>query len=1359
MSEPSTQLVRHTPPASPARDERYRGSFHELKTPRADSQRKSVIEDGDDSDDLSTNKASPLDTANWLSFTTIWWVQPLLQRGYKTPLQEASVWELPKVDQSQALQTRFEAAWEHERQRAAQANDTAASLDSEKPLKKPRFNVALWNATKGTMTLAIFLHLASATFTVFQPMLIKSILQYLEDKPNFFGISSGYGLALFLGSISFCGATAINSGMFLTARAGCNARMIVINSVYQKILRLSATARRTMNSGEIVTLASVDSERLLEAYSVGLWSVISPVMLTIVCVLIGTQMGVYVGIAGAATIALIIYLAFTTSRQVGIYRRMIAKVSAERVKVTNEVLQGIRVIKFYGWEHSISEKIRNVRDNEIALMRKYNYLRLYNAVLMFLAPSFLNAVCFFMYVLVLGKDLDVATAFVILALSNACKMPFSIFANATVYVSEAAASTKRISDFLIADEVEEKKDENNSKKGALGHQQQSILIQNADFQWLHDASEPNLSDINLTITPGSLTVIVGTVGSGKSSLMNAILGEMLQTRGERDVRGEFAYSSQQPWIQNQTLRENILFGERFDPVHYQNVVAACQLVPDFEMLEQGDATEIGERGINLSGGQKARVSIARAMYRVRKCDFLVLDDPLSALDVHVANSVFADGLNGIAQDKTRLLVLNSHYHFLQYADRIIVMAGGRIIGDGTLQTLRGEFPFLAQSPRKNTSGSIDGEDVEVTSNDLDGGASTSESNDADARAKKVVVAGSRLAAAAGDQSKDDAAKPPPKKLIVEEDRLIGSVNWKTYVKYLDCCGWNGYFVAATILVLFTLAQVALFFCDWFLSKWSNGRVGGLSQETALGVYIALVAFASALVLARCVFYTEMCMRCSANLHFKYMWKVLCAPVTTFFDVTPVGRVLNRFSRDLDQVDNPLPYFSMWMLLYLFQIGSAFLVCAATNPYVLILYLPLGFVFVFVTRVYQASARELKRLDGITRSPFLNLVSETIHGIETIRSYKMTSFFSTKCEQLLNHNAKFFFAFQSSSRWFAMRTDWLVSSIITCVALLAVATKESLGAAVAGLGLTYAAQLTSSFQRMTTLVTMTENIMTCFERIAHYESLDAEGHTRSPTNSEQLAQQWPRSGSVVFENVTMRYREDLELVLKGVSFSIASGEKVGVCGRTGSGKSSLMSVLFRVVECTSGRVLIDGVDIATITVHQLRAKLTIIPQDPMLFSGSLRMNLDPFSEKSDAELWDVLRKVHLYATVSAWGKGLDYEVAEKGDNLSVGQRQLLCIARALIRESKVIVMDEATANVDQESDKLIQLTVKESFGGGDKTVLCIAHRIETILDSDKILVLDGGEVREFDSPAALLSRKDGIFQSLVESSKAVGKLQE
>ncbi|KAG7388247.1 hypothetical protein PHYPSEUDO_012905 [Phytophthora pseudosyringae] len=1054
--------------------------FHELQSPRQGSNSATAHREKE----LKEDKSSPLDSASLLSIATIWWLQPLLARGYAAPLTEDSVWDLPKKDQSKCLQGRFDASWTNQDQQQ----------------KRPSVNVALWEATKDKVFVALALFLLSAALTLVQPFLIKAILERLEGEDNVFGISSGYGLAVLLGGVAFCGATAINSAQFLTARAGCNARMVVINSVFQKILRLSATARRTMNSGEVVTLAGVDSERVMEAYTIGLWCLISPVILAAVCVLIGTQMGVCVALVVAVTSVAIMYAAFATSKRIGKYRRRISKISANRVKLTNEVLLGIRVIKFYAWESSINETIRRIRDEEVALMRRYNYLRLTNAVLMFLAPTILNLVCFLVYVL-LGNSLDVATAFVVLALTNACKMAFSIFANASVAVSEAITSTGRLSDFLVSGEVEETPRGRN-----LDHDKAVISFQEADFQWVEDSPAPTLSNITFTLQPGTLTVIVGPVGSGKSSLVNAILGEMHQVRGTRVVRGDAAYASQQAWIQNQTVRDNILFGEPLDAEHYRRVVEACQLLPDFDVLEQGDQTEIGERGINLSGGQKARVGVARAMYRARNVDFVVLDDPLSALDVHVANAVFSDGLNGIARSSTRLLVLNSHYHLLQHADRVLVISDGRIVGDGTLEELKGDFAFLATSPRPKTVDiNEDSEDsiVEQQSKHQDCSIET--------------------------PSTAKEEKKTSKKLIVEEDRRVGSVRMKTYVKYLAASDWNGYVLTATILILFTVGQVALFLCDWFLSQWAKGAVD-LSQKSSMTVYVGIVVASLLLTFIRCVYYMEICMRCSAKLHFNYMRKVLGAPVTTFFDVTPVGRILNRFSRDLDQVDNPLPYFSLWMMLYIFQMASAFIVCAAADPYVLILYLPVGYAFTFAIRLYQSSARELKRLDSISRSPFLNLVSETISGIETVRSYKMVDQFASHCEALLDQNAKFFLLFQSASRWFAMRTDWLVSVIIAAVAVLAIATKSSLGAAVAGLGLTYAAQLTSSFQRMTTLTTQVENIMTCFERIAHYGSLDDEGYERIPINKDTLSTAWPKTGNVEFENVSMRYRDELPLLV-------------------------------------------------------------------------------------------------------------------------------------------------------------------------------------------------------------------------------------
>lgn len=1260
--------------------------YHELQTPRQGKKG-------------GLGNPSPLDTAPWLSYVTQWWLRPLLTRGFATPLQESDVWDLPREDQVRNLQAKFQAHW--------------SQIPEDQQDSPYRFLRALWRTTWPAMRVSIGLQLLSAALTVLQPLIIKSLVQFLQNESNMFGIESGYALALFLAASSFVNVSALDTGTFISTHSGCTSRMLLISSVYNKLLRLSATARRSMNTGEAVTLVGVDSERVMDVYSIGGWMVTAPLILLAVAIVTATQTDTYVGLFTALAMVCIMVLSLRTSRSVGRYRHRIAAISGERVQVTNEVLQGIRVIKLYGWETAMGDKIKAIRHQEINLMLRYNQLRLLNGVLMFLAPTLLNVVAFTTYVLQ-GNSLDVATVFVVLALTSACKVPFTVFANVSVYGAEAVASTKRVSAFLNAEEITD-------LPQPAGRADEPVLsLTDADFQWTHESLKPTLSNINLRIIPKSLTIIVGSVGSGKSSLMNAILGEMLQTRGSRDVSGSIAYASQQAWIQNQALRENILFGEAYDSAHYRRVIAACQLLPDFAMLEDGDATEIGERGINLSGGQKARVSIARALYHARHANFLLMDDPLSALDVHVANAVFDHGLNGLAGDATRLLVLNSHYHLLQYADRVLVLESGQIVGDGTLTSLQNEFPFLVASHGNETSP----RDVSADSMVKVGHVNDNES-----------VASS-------------SAVGETKQLVETEDRSMGSVSVKTYVQYLGSCGWNGYLVAGIIAVLFAVAQGVLFMCDWFVSHWSKGAFN-LSQHSALGVYVGIVALAVALVALRSIVYMATCMRCSENLHGTYLGKVLLAPVTTFFDVTPIGRILNRFSRDLDQVDSPLPYFSMWMLIFLFQVTSIFLVCAVTSPYVLIVYAPLVLVFLEGTKLYQRSARELKRIDSITRTPFLSLVSETGSGLETIRSFRASERFALKSEQLLDHNAKFFFAFQSSTRWFAIRADWLMALVIACVAMLIVATRHHLGPVAAGLALTYASQLSSSFQRTMQLITQTESIMTCFERIAHYDSLETEG---SATKPAQLPVDWPRTGQVAFENVTMRYRSDLDLVLKGVSFSIASGEKVGVCGRTGSGKSSLMSVLFRVVECTSGRVLIDGVDIASITVHQLRSKMTIIPQDPVLFSGTVRRNLDPFDEKTDAELWTVLKKVHLADTVSAWGHGLEYQVTEKGDNLSIGQRQLICIARALVRESKIVVMDEATANVDQTSDKLIQLTVRESFGCHDTTVLSIAHRLETILDSDKILVLDAGHVAQFGSPRDLIQQDDSIFRSLVDASK-------
>ncbi|RHY93340.1 hypothetical protein DYB35_013691 [Aphanomyces astaci] len=633
-----------------------------------------------------------------------------------------------------------------------------------------------------------------------------------------------------------------------------------------------------------------------------------------------------------------------------------------------------------------------------------------------------------------------------------------------------------------------------------------------------------------------------------------------------------------------------------------------------------------------------------------------------------------------------------------------------IVGDGTFDSIKQGFPHLVSFDRGDAT-CPQASEVEVTKGsssdeDIDGGGT----------------------------------------LISKEDRNVGGVATATYVAYFHASGRNGGVVLATILAAYTLSQAELTLTDWFMGFWSSHTSN--SNLTSASIYVVLAVLSMGLVWGRSLLVLTLSLRCSQAMHEKLFRRVLHAPVTTFFDITPVGRILNRFSSDLDQVDSMLPFTGVLFLQFAFQIAAIVVVCAATSPFMLVVYAPIVFGFAKVQLYYNKTSAELKRLESTARSPVLNLIAETVNGLSTIRAFGMTEVFARQSRTILDRSQSFFMLYRMSSRWMQMRLDWLSSGIVGGVAFIAVASKASIGITAAGLALTYAAQMSSLLSRFTFKASTLENIMTCVERLEHYNSLDTEGDS---VNASAVAppNSWPSVGSIEFKSFSMRYRPNLDLVLTDVSFEVVGGEKVGICGRTGSGKSSLMAALFRLVEgADGGRIYIDGVDIATVDLHTLRSRLTIIPQDPVLFSGSLRFNLDPANEVSDDELWAVLKKVHLADSLD--NGGLEFHVAEKGSNLSVGQRQLLCIARALLRQSRVVVLDEATANIDLDTDRLIQETIHECFDG--VTMLVIAHRLDTILDSDRILMLDQGRVVEYDAPLALLATDGGPFAQLASHAR-------
>ncbi|OQS03262.1 ATP-binding Cassette (ABC) Superfamily, partial [Thraustotheca clavata] len=579
-------------------------------------------------------------------------------------------------------------------------------------------------------------------------------------------------------------------------------------------------------------------------------------------------------------------------------------------------------------------------------------------------------------------------------------------------------------------------------------------------------------------------------------------------------------------------------------------------------------------------------------------------------------------------------------------------------------------------------------------------------------------------------------------LLEKEDRAKGTVTAKTYFLYFGSSGYNGVVVGVSIFTFFTVSQTALAMTDWFMSYWSSHL--DLGNNISYGyIYLGCAIVSAILVYGRSMYLLLVAIKCSRSLHTMLLNKVIRAPVPTFFDVTPMGRILNRFSSDLDQTDSQLPYFGLLMLQFLFQIFAVLIVCMISTPWILVVYAPLFYLFFVVQRYYNKTSGELKRLESISRTPVVTLVSETISGLSTIRAFNRTESFLEKQRNALDNYVSLSFLYNCSARWFQMRLDWLSSAVIVGVAFICILTKSSIGMAAAGLTLTYASQLSGFLSRMAMMLNTIENLMTSVERLSHYESLESE--EESTIDAVQVSPSWPEKGVIVFESFSMRYREHLDLVLNDITFTVNSGEKVGICGRTGSGKSSLMAALFRMVPSASGAIRIDGISIANVPVSTLRSRLTIIPQDPVLFSGSLRFNLDPAGNASDDELWQVLKQVHLGDSVQS----LEDEVAERGTNFSVGQRQLLCIARALLRKSHIVVLDEATANIDLESDRHIQTAIRECFVG--ITMLIIAHRLDTIADSDLILVLDAGRVVEYDAPKVLLQNSNGAFNKLAKQA--------
>ncbi|CAK7228776.1 ATP-binding cassette transporter yor1 [Sporothrix curviconia] len=1144
-------------------------------------------------------------------------------------------------------------------------------------------------------------------------------------------------------------------------------------------------------NGRIVNLMSVDTYRIDQAC--GLFHIIwcAPISCLITLVLLLVNL-TYSALAGFGLLVIGVPLLTRAIKSLFKRRKRINRVTDQRVSLTQEILQSVRFVKYFGWESSFLARLEEYRSTEVAMIQVLLSIRNGIMAISLSLPIFASMLSFIAFSLS-NHNLAPAKVFSSLALFNGLRMPLNLLPLVIGQVTDAWTSVKRIQEFLLAEEQEEEVEWKPEGPNA-------VEMHDASFTWertptqetdevtggkksatakkdlkkkeaaaakaarpvssdgsagddtastLVEEPEPfKLNNLNFSIGRNELVAVIGSVGSGKSSLLAALAGDMRKTNGEVVLGASRAFCPQYAWIQNTTLRKNIMFGKEYNEKWYKDVIKACALQPDLDMLPAGDATEIGERGITISGGQKQRLNIARAIYF--DADIVLMDDPLSAVDAHVGRHIFDNAILGLLKDKCRILATHQLW-VLNRCDRIIWMEAGKIQAVDTFENLMRDHEGFQQL-------------MESTS--------VEEEQETEAPAK-----------ASPDAEASKKKKKKGKTLMQSEERAVSSVPWATIADYIRSSGsiLNGPFV----MFLLILAQGSNITTSLWLSYWTSDKFG-FKTGVYIGVYAALGVAQASLTFGFMVSLSIFGTRSSKVMLRRAIGRVLRAPMS-FFDTTPLGRITNRFSRDVDVMDNTL---SDAMRMYFFSVGSiisVFALIIAFFHYFAIALGPLFLIFLFATSFYRASAREVKRFESVLRSNVFAKFGEGLSGVACIRAYGLRDHFMADLREAIDDmNSAYYLTF-SNQRWLSVRLDMIGNLLVFTTGILVVTSRFNVSPSIGGLVLSYILAIVQMIQFTIRQLAEVENGMNAVERLQYYgQQLEEE----APLHTIDVRKSWPEKGEIVFNNVEMRYREGLPLVLRGLSIHVQGGERIGIVGRTGAGKSSIMSTLFRLVEISGGRISIDGVDIATIGLHDLRSRLAIIPQDPTLFRGTVRSNLDPFNEHNDLELWSALRQADLVSedaelpgsgnTASGSGSGsgsgskegtsgsvvpvpaaadavvgrearihLDSIVEEDGLNFSLGQRQLMALARALVRGSQIIICDEATSSVDMETDDKIQATIASGFRG--KTLLCIAHRLRTIIGYDRICVMDQGAIAELDNPMVLYQKENGIFRGMCDRS--------
>uniref|UniRef100_A0A8C6Q0C0 ATP-binding cassette, sub-family C (CFTR/MRP), member 8 n=1 Tax=Nothobranchius furzeri TaxID=105023 RepID=A0A8C6Q0C0_NOTFU len=1352
----------------------------------------------EDLQDLGVRFLQPF--VNLLSKATYWWMNTFITSAHRRPIDLKVIGKLPIA--MRALTNYIKLRQEFEEQKKPQGTAPQGPKWIWQALRKAfgrplilsitfRFMADLLGFAGPLCISGIVHHISKDNRTIQQPMKLLGI--YFISSKEF--LENAYVLAVLLFIALLLQRTFLQASYYVAIETGINLRGAIQTKIYNKIMRL-CTSNMSMGEltvGQICNLVAIDTNQLMWFFFLcpNLWAM--PVQIILGVILLYYLLGIS-ALIGATIIAVLAPVQYFVATKLSQTQKSTLEYSSERLKKTNELLRGIKLLKLYAWEHIFRDSVEETRGKELTSLQAF---ALYTSISIFMNAAIPIAAVLTTFVVHVhiseDADLSPAVAFASLSLFHILVTPLFLLSSVVRSTVKALVSVQKLSEFFSSDEIGDEQEPKATPSKLRELTAQELHQTHVMFSLTHLLTEPvphlqitggyftwtdgppTLSNVDIKIPFGKLTMIVGQVGCGKSSLLLAALGEMQRISGtviwNRSAssscffdnsgcvvnlpgrkRGPVAYASQKPWLLNTSVVENITFEMPMIKSRYKTVIEACSLQPDIDILPQGDQTEIGERGIILSGGQKQRISVARALYQ--QTNVVFLDDPFSALDIHLSDHLMQDGILKMLREEKRTVVLVTHkLQYLPHADWIIAMKDGSIQTEGTLKDIQNAEPELFEHWRTlmhRQDREFETETVAASMTDME-------------RKNLRRAMYSRDAARTEEDEEEDSVESEDDDNLSQVMRQRATIPWRSCGTYLSSAG----VLLLTLLLLSQLFKHTLMVAiDYWLAHWTSHvittKLGtaahnctvvqacGFSHSWYLSVFSVLCCLGIILCLATSVTVEWTGLRVAKELHHNLLNKIILAPMR-LFETTPLGSILNRFSTDTNTIDQHIPTtlecLSRSTLLCLSALG----VISYVTPVFLVALLPLAVACYFIQKYFRMASRDLQQLEDSTQLPLLSHFSETVEGLTTIRALRYEPRFRQRLLQFTDANNIASLFLTAANRWLEVRMEYIGACVVLVAAVASITNSlyDQLSPGLVGLGLTYALMVSNYINWMVRNLADMEVQLGSVKRINGLLKTEPENYEGLLTVA-QVPDGWPRQGEIKIQNLSVRYDTTLKAVLKNVNAHVSPGQKVGICGRTGSGKSSFSLAFFRMVDMFEGRIVIDNIDISKLPLQTLRSRLSIILQDPILFSGTIRFNLDPEMKATDEMLWEALEIAQLKSVVKALPGGLDATVTEGGENFSQGQRQLFCLARAFVRKSSILIMDEATASIDMATESILQKVVMTAFA--DRTVVTIAHRVHTILNADLVIVMKRGIILEYDTPQALLDREDSIFASFVRADK-------